>query len=68
MARILGGLLVVDSIPEGEGFEPDSDVRGSQYVDAVVAYLRDHPESGHESAYALTRYALTPAFPTKPKH
>ena len=59
---------VVDSIPAGEGFEPDAEVKGSQYVDVVLAYLRDHPESRHQPAHFLTRYALTQAFPAKSKH
>jgi hypothetical protein len=58
---------VVDSIPAGEGFEPDADVMQSQYVDVVFAYLRDHPEQRHSPAYSLTRNALTEAFPAKPK-
>jgi hypothetical protein len=58
---------IVDSIPTGEGFEPDPEVKGSQYVDVVFAYLRDHPEQRHLPAYFLTRYALTDAFPAKPK-
>jgi hypothetical protein len=58
----------VDSIPDGEGFEPDPDVKISQHVDVVLAYLRDHPEKRHLSAYYLTRSALTDAFPSKLKH
>jgi len=58
---------VVDSIPAGEGFEPDPAVKGSQYVDVVLAYLRDHPESRHLPAHFLTRYAVTQAFPAKTK-
>src|SRR5215469_11085927 len=58
---------VVDSIPAGEGFEPASDVRLSQHVDIVFAYLHDHPEERHLPAYTLARTALSQAFPTKPK-
>jgi hypothetical protein len=56
---------VVDSIPGGEGFEPNEDVRLSQYVDTVFKYLKDHPESRHLPAYYLVRTALTEAFPGK---
>jgi hypothetical protein len=59
---------VVDSIPEGEDFDPDTDVRLSQYVDVVLAYLRAHPESRHLPAHALVRYALAGAFPARAKH
>jgi len=58
---------VVDAIPGGEGFEPDSDVRLSQYVDVVRGYLKEHPESRHFPAYYLSRTALTEAFPDKTK-
>jgi hypothetical protein len=37
-------LGIVDSIPAGEGFEPDEGVRASQYVDVVVRHLRGRPE------------------------
>jgi hypothetical protein len=56
---------VVDSIPAGEGFEPDANVRLSQYVDVVTEYLRNNPNLRHLSAYRLVRTALTDAFPTK---
>ena len=56
---------VVDSIPAGEGFDPDPDVRMTQYVDVVFAYLRDHPELRHLSAYRLARKAVTDAFPKR---
>lgn len=56
---------VVDSIPAGEGFEPDSDVRLTQYVDVVTSYLRDHPASRNQQAHHLARRALTDAFPKK---
>ena len=58
---------IVDSIPVGEGFGlgPDPAVRGSQCVDVVFAYLRDHPEQRHLPAYELVRTALTQAFPGK---
>jgi hypothetical protein len=56
---------VVDSIPGGEGFEPDASVRLSQYVDVVTAYLRDNPNQRHLHAYALVRIALTRAFPAR---
>jgi hypothetical protein len=58
---------VVDSIPVGEGFELDAKVKGSQYVDVVQAYLRDHPESRHLPAHYLVRSAITQAFPAKSK-
>ena len=61
-------LAVVDSVPAGEGFDPDPDVKASQYMDVVFAYLRDHPESRHLPAYEITRTALSVAFPTRPKH
>jgi Rap1a immunity proteins len=53
---------VVESIPEGEGFEPSSSVRMSQHVDVVLAYLRDNPASRDQSAYYLVRTALSTAF------
>jgi hypothetical protein len=56
---------VVDSIPAGEGFEPDENVRLSQCVDVVIAYLRDNPNQRHLGAYGLVRIALTKAFRTK---
>lgn len=56
---------IVDTIPAGEGFDPDADVRVSQYIDVVYAYLRDHPEQRHLAAYFLVRTALTDAFPAK---
>jgi len=56
---------VVDSIPVTEGFGPDSNVRLSQYVDVVTAYLRDYPNQRHLPAYGLVRTALTKAFPAK---
>ena len=56
---------VVDSIPAGEGFEPDKNVRISQYVDVVLAYLRDNPGRRHLPAYGLTRSALSHAFPSR---
>jgi hypothetical protein len=59
-------LGVMDSIPEGEGFDPDPGVRGSQYVDVVLAYLRNHPERRNLPAYGLIRHALADAFPSKP--
>jgi Rap1a immunity proteins len=55
-------LGVVDSIPADEGFDPDPNVLGSQYIDVVIAYLRNHPQSRNYSAYGLTREALTEAF------
>jgi hypothetical protein len=58
---------VVDSIPTDEGFEPESNVRFSQYVDVVLAYLRDNPNLRHLPAHFLTRTALSNAFPAKPK-
>jgi len=58
---------VVDSIPAGEDFDPDADVRLSQYVDVVIAYLKAHPESRHLPAYVLTRYALAESFPARAK-
>jgi len=58
---------VVDSIPAGEGFEPDKNVRLNQYVDVVLAYLRDNPNLRHQSAYGLTRNALAIAFPAGAK-
>jgi hypothetical protein len=56
-------LGVVDSIPTGEGFEPASTVRASQYIDVVTDYLRDHPELRDRPAYLLAREALSKAFP-----
>jgi hypothetical protein len=56
---------IVDSIPAREGFDPGPDVRGSQCIDVVLKYLRDHPELRHLPAYALTREALTEAFPQR---
>jgi|SRR6266404_3970864 len=58
---------VVDSIPAGEGFDPDENVRASQYVDVVLAYLRDNPKVRHVPAYVLVRTALSEAFPGKRK-
>jgi len=58
---------VVDSIPEGEGFDPDSSVQGSQEIDVAIRYLQDHPEIRPYDAYALVRTALTQAFPTRTK-
>lgn len=67
-AMCLGYVMgVVDSIPGGEGFSPDSNVSVIQYADVVFAYLRDHPEIRHKPAYWLTRKALTQAFPAKPE-
>lgn len=54
---------VVDSIPDNEDFHPDSDVRISQYVDIVVAYL---PSVRHYGAYVLVRTALSREFPAMP--
>ncbi|MGB7846848.1 MAG: Rap1a/Tai family immunity protein [Candidatus Acidiferrum sp.] len=54
---------VVDSIPQGEGFHPDENVRMSQYVDVVTAYLRNNPSQRQKPAYYLARTALTEAFP-----
>jgi hypothetical protein len=59
---------IVDSIPAGEDFDPDENVRLSQQVDVVLAYLRAHPESRHQPAHALVRYALAEAFPARAKH
>jgi hypothetical protein len=60
---------VVDSIPAGEGFEPDENVRLSQYLDVVTAYLRNHPNERQHPAHHLVRIALTEAFPeTKRRH
>jgi len=56
---------VVDSVPAGEGFEPDENVRLTQYMDVVLAYLRDNPSLRHHPAYFLTRTALSNAFPAK---
>ena len=58
---------VVDSISEGEGFDPDSSVQGSQEIDVVIKYLQDHPEIRPYDAYALVRTALTQAFPARTK-
>jgi hypothetical protein len=59
---------VVDSIPAGEGFEPDAKVRLNQYVDLVTAYLRDNPKLRHEPAYYLIRTAVSKAFPEKQRN
>ena len=58
---------VVDSIPEGEGFDPDSSVLGSQEIDVAIKYLQDHPELRPYGAYSLVRTALTQAFPARTK-
>jgi hypothetical protein len=58
---------VVDSIPEGEGFDPDSSVRGNQEIDVAIKYLQDHPEIRPYGAYSLVRMALTQAFPATTK-
>jgi hypothetical protein len=54
---------VVDSIPAGEGFHPDANVRISQYVDIVTEYLRKNPNRRQQPAYFLARTAVTEAFP-----
>lgn len=58
---------VVDSIPEGEGFDPDSSVRGDQEIEVAIKYLQDHPEIRPYGAYSLVRTALTEAFPARTK-
>lgn len=59
-------MAVVDSIPEGEGFEPAEKVQMTQHLDVVFTYLRDNPSQRHLPAYFLTRTALSKAFPAKP--
>ena len=58
---------VIDSIPEGEGFDPNSSVLGSQEIDVAIKYLQDHPELRPYGAYSLVRTALTQAFPPRTK-
>ena len=58
-------LGIVDSIPAGEGFDPDPRVRASQHIDVVLRYLRDNPELRHLPAHQLVRQALTDAFPKR---
>jgi len=55
----------LDSIPTGEGFAPDVDVKLSQYIDVVRNYLRDNPAERHKPAYYLARTALENAFPAR---
>src|SRR6267378_228141 len=35
---------IVDSMPSGEEFNPGENVRVSQYVDVVFAFLKTHPQ------------------------
>ena len=58
---------VVDSIPQGQGFDPDGSVQGSQEIDVAIKYLQDHPELRPYGAYSLVRTALTQAFPARSK-
>jgi len=58
---------VIDSIPEGEGLDPNSSVLGSQEIDVAIKYLQDHPELRPYGAYSLVRTALTQAFPPRTK-
>ena len=44
---------------------PSEATRG-QVIDLVLAYLRDHPELRHYTAWSLTAAALSLAFPCKP--
>lgn len=57
---------VVDSIPSGEGFSPETNVRLSQYADVVLRYLRDNPDKRQNHAYWIVRVAVTNAFPSQP--
>jgi hypothetical protein len=56
---------IVDSIPAGEDFEPNSQVRLSQYVDVILDCLRAHPETRHQPAFGLVRTCLARAFPAR---
>jgi Rap1a immunity proteins len=59
---------VVDSIPVGEKFYPDPEVKLSQYIDVVLAYLKQHPNIRQNPAAVIVRIAVEEAFPGKPKH
>jgi hypothetical protein len=54
---------VIESIPAGGAFDPGPDVRLSQYIDVVEAYLRQHPNIRQEPAAFLVRTAVEEAFP-----
>jgi len=53
---------IVDSTPAGGQFNPDKNVRLSQYVDVVVEFLKSHPQSRDKMAVALVQTALCEAF------
>ncbi len=56
---------ILDSMHPDDDFRPDPSVGIGQYIDVVLAYLRDHPNSRRISATLASRVALSQAFPEK---
>ena len=54
---------VIDSTPVGGEFSPGPDVRVSQYVDVVTAYLKEHANIRDQPAASLVRKAMAASFP-----
>ncbi len=54
---------IVDGTPVGGEFNPGKNVRLSQYVDVVFAFLKTHPEQRNKMGVTLVQTALCAAFP-----
>jgi Ssp1 endopeptidase immunity protein Rap1a len=53
---------IVDGTPARGEFNPGENVRLSQYVDVVFAFLKTHPESRDKMGVTLVQTALCEAF------
>jgi hypothetical protein len=53
---------VVDGTPTGKEFSPGENVRLSQYVDVVFAFLKTHPQVRDKMGVVLVQTALCEAF------
>ena len=62
-------MAIIDVLSAGEtvaGWEacpPDSDASYEEFVDVLVGYLNDHPDTLHEAAVALAAIAFSEAYP-----
>jgi hypothetical protein len=54
---------VIDSTPVGDEINPGPDVRVSQEVDVVTAYLKSHANIRDQPASVLVQKAMRDAFP-----
>jgi hypothetical protein len=56
---------IVDNMPIGGDFSPNPNVKLTQYIDVVFAFLRDHPNVRDRQASLLVERALQEAFSKK---